>query len=249
MKRRNNFWDVSKCIEESKNHEKISHFQNNAPSAFGAAKRLGLLPQIREYYSKTWKRKGFGYWTFDRVKNEALKYMTKKEFRACNSSAYSVAKKKGFLPIVSAHMTPLASLKRRAIYAFEFSDKSVYVGLTFNYKKRYLDHIRDTVSIKNKVRDCGHVFVMFNNWDVPKVTAKSEIEIIAEYRKNGWTLLNQRKGGGLGGSQIKWTMEKLQDVVSKYSNRRDFRKGCPSAYSTLVKKKMLHTVCKDMPLR
>jgi hypothetical protein len=53
------------------------------------------------------KYKPKGYWTKEHCHAEAKGYDTRKEFRAANSSAYSIAHKKGWLDDICGHMVRL----------------------------------------------------------------------------------------------------------------------------------------------
>lgn len=48
-----------------------------------------------------------GYWTFERCKEEALKYETRVAFKNTNPSAYGAARKKGWINKVCCHMSRL----------------------------------------------------------------------------------------------------------------------------------------------
>ena len=53
---------------------------------------------------------------------------------------YARIKDRGLDDKAFAHMKVLGDRKKRMIYAYEFPDHSVYVGLTFNYDKRDKEH-------------------------------------------------------------------------------------------------------------
>ena len=52
------------------------------------------------------RRKVRGYWSIDKLKEEALKYKTRGEFQKFSLSAYSIAHKNGWLDDVCSHMIP-----------------------------------------------------------------------------------------------------------------------------------------------
>ena len=57
------------------------------------------------------------------------KNKTRSEYRD-NSYSYRIALKNEWLDDICSHMKVIGNLHKRCIYVFEFSDKSVYVGLT-----------------------------------------------------------------------------------------------------------------------
>lgn len=50
------------------------------------------------------ERKVRGYWTIDKVREEALKFNKRSDFQKCSLSAYSIAHKNGWLDDVCSHM-------------------------------------------------------------------------------------------------------------------------------------------------
>src|SRR5579859_2774329 len=91
------------------------------------------------------------FWTLEKCKLDAKKYHTKIEWRKNSKKSYAAAEKEGWINECSKHMKVLGSLTKRAIYAFEFSDKSVYVGLTFNLDKRADEHLKHNSEFKTSV--------------------------------------------------------------------------------------------------
>lgn len=51
----------------------------------------------------------------------------------------------------------------RAIYAFEHPDKTVYVGLTCDYDRRYAEHMRNSDILIEKEKIGGQIFVKLNS--------------------------------------------------------------------------------------
>ena len=88
-------------------------------------------------------RKPNGYWTKERCYDIALKYDTRKEFS--KHVAHKIAQKHNWLDEICYHMKIIGNIKKRCIYAIEFSDNNVYVGLSYNYEKRFLEHLIDTL--------------------------------------------------------------------------------------------------------
>lgn len=75
-------------------------------------------------------------WTKEKCHYEALKYNTRIDFMKNNKNAYGASQKHGWLDDVCSHMIKIGNRLFRCIYVYEFSDNSVYVGLTYNLQKR-----------------------------------------------------------------------------------------------------------------
>jgi hypothetical protein len=84
------------------------------------------------------------YWRKEKCRATASEFKTRTEFQDGSPSAYNRALNDGFLDEICQHMRPAGSKFRRALYAYEFVDKSVYVGLTFDYTQRHHQHLTDT---------------------------------------------------------------------------------------------------------
>ena len=82
-------------------------------------------------------RKPRNYWTKERCQEESLKYDRKIDFITNKKTTYQAAYRKGFLDDICKHMKILGDKYNRCIYSYEFSDKHVYIGLTFNLEKRH----------------------------------------------------------------------------------------------------------------
>lgn len=145
-----------------------------------------------------------GYWTRERILIEAKKYRTIKEFRRAEQGAYDAAHAMGIMDEVWEGKDVLGHKYKRALYVWEFDDKSAYIGLTFNYKKRHRDHKKQG-PVYRKLKDTKGKFVKFNKWYKAKEAKRQEELLIEKYSNEGWTILNSAKAGSLGGGNRKWT--------------------------------------------
>lgn len=133
---------------------------------------------------------------------EALKYATRIEFSKNSYRHYKVAYRKKWLDEICFHMKPLGNLYKRCVYVYEFSDKSVYIGLTFNLEKRDNQHLNKKTPVHNHMEKTHtHPIRRILSEYIDAIEAKQlEINTIIEYRNNGWNILNKSKGGELGGN-------------------------------------------------
>jgi predicted GIY-YIG superfamily endonuclease len=177
-----------------------------------------------------WKNRPNGYWTRKRAIDEAKKYPSRSEFLAGASGAYAAASRGGFLEAACAHMEVVGSQYKRAIYAFEFEDKSVYVGLTFNYDVRYREHLTQHKPVGAKLKKVAATFVRFNKWLGLDRAGKAEARTIERYRRRGWTILNRNKAGGVGSRPEKWSYEEVKKLTKRYKTVKGFKASSPSAY-------------------
>ena len=94
-------WTKEKCKEESLKYKSKIEFQKNSGGCYDAARRNGWLDDCCSHMVIT--QKPFGYWTFERCKEEALKYKTKGEFEK-NSSAYLISCRNNWVNDICSHM-------------------------------------------------------------------------------------------------------------------------------------------------
>ncbi|MFW6219427.1 MAG: GIY-YIG nuclease family protein [bacterium] len=191
-----------------------------------------------------------GYWTYDRCKEAAFECETKSEFMNRFSGAYSKVKKMGWWDELSEHMTPLGDRFNRLVYYYEFSDNSIYVGITYDPDRRHRYHLNDERSKvyqhiieTNKLPIKKHLTEDF----VPvKEAQKLENFWVKKFKENGCNILNVAKTGGLGGNELKWTKEKCAEEALKYNTRKEFADGNSSAYIRARRFKWLDDICSHM---
>ena len=90
----NGKWNHKSCYKEALKYSTLKDFRKNSQSAYNSANTNGWL---KEY---TWLERQIhkiGYWTFERCLKEAQKYNTRSEFEKGNGSAYTTARKNGWL--------------------------------------------------------------------------------------------------------------------------------------------------------
>lgn len=185
------------------------------------------------------KRNPNHYWTFERCKEEALKYATKKEFNEKSMSACKVSYKNGWMEQISGHMSLYGSKYKRCIYSYEFiEDGSVYVGLTYNINERQINRNHDKKDqVTIHIDKTGYIPIRQQLTDYIDVNMASKLEnkYLEKYRSNGWKILNISKTGGIGGSTLYWTKEKCFEVVKQCNSRSEFQKKFRGAHSSSIK--------------
>jgi len=213
-------WTYELLKEEALKYNNKNDFNKNNINAYSVAYRRGILDEICSHMNCKVK------WTYELLKEEALKYNTRSSFREKNYPAYSSSRRRGILDEICSHMDRLGNIYNRFIYTIEFENNSVYVGLTCDLDRRKSQHIKKSSNryvnefINNNIK---FIFksdnVLYNKYDAIEI----ECSLIEKYKNDGYTVLNIRKGGGLGGSIIKWSDENIKDEVLKYDTRSSFR--------------------------
>ena len=97
-------------------------------------------------------------WTVDEIKKVASKCRYRSELRKEYQGAAVAAKRFGIYEEICSHMKPMGNRFLRTIYSIEFEDKSVYVGLTFNFEQRKKK--LQTFSFINKIQS-KHVSIQY----------------------------------------------------------------------------------------
>lgn len=146
-------------------------------------------------------------WSNEELHKEAFKYSYLKDFRQFSQSAHDIAYRRGILESISLHFNiPYSQDQERLIYAYEFEDNHVYIGLTNDFRfrdfKRNNDQ-NDAVTIhKNKTNLTPNIKFLTEKIEASEAS-KMEIYFMEIYTKNNWILLNRCKGGSLGGNYHK----------------------------------------------
>lgn len=211
-----------------------TEFRNGDKGKYRSAIKLGIINDVCSHM-KTKMRHGI---TDDEVCEIAKKYKTKKEFREKDCATYSIIIHRKIGDKAFAHMERIGNKYYRCIYVYKFMDyKTCYIGLTYNLRKRDLQH--RSIKEYSAVRE----FAEKHNIPIPEPeqlsayidkdkAAELEINTIKEYNDNGWTVLNKIPGGGLGGSNnnVTYTKEICKSLALNYTKRSDFAKNHETAY-------------------
>lgn len=146
---------------------------------------------------------------------EARKYPNKRELRENAYWLMSAIRTHKLQKRAYAHMEALGNRKQRMIYAYEFPDHSVYVGLTFDYKTRDENHkIHEHSAVRKHVKKTGLIPVHkpLTDYLPVKAAQKLEGEYVEKYRSEGWKILNVAKTGGLGATYTKADFDRIIDL-------------------------------------
>jgi len=229
-KKPNGYWNKERCLNDALKYDRRVDWQKKSSSAYGSANKNGWLNSCTSHMSEI--RKPNGYWNKENCIDESKKYKTITEWSKKSSISYKIARENKWLN-ECIHFVRIGSKYKRLIYVFEFPDKSVYVGLTYNSQKRKLEHLNDKKSpvyIYSKNTNLVPIFKEITNYIESDIASKQEEEILNDYKKMEWNILNIAKTGGLGGNSKKWTMESCEIAALKCRSRNEFQKKYGGAY-------------------
>ena len=237
------YWTYDMVKNDALKYKKRNDFNRNSKSAYLAAHRNGWLDEVCSHM------KSVNNYTFDKVKLESSKYLTRSEFKKNSLPYYNAAHRNGWLDEVCSHMKPQGSLYKRYVYKVSFDDKSIYIGLTYNFDRRKSEHlISGNSSVHKHIIQTGLKPNFYLLTDLLSIedAVKIECELISYYKNIGFNILNKVKGGGLGSSNIIWTLDKVKGEALKFNTRNDFKKNSPSPYQIAYRNGWLDEVCSHM---
>lgn len=260
------YWTKEKCKEVALKYESRKDFKLGSQGAYAFCKRNNCLDELTSHMISLVKPKG--YWTKERCREVAKLCKRRSEFSKKFSTAYKISTNNNWLDDICSHMIVLGNLKRRLIYMFEFIDTSVYIGLTCDINRRHKEHFdKKSKSIIHRYSE-----KIGSNPELKLLTDYLDLEDAIEleryyihfYKKNGYNLLNKKKGGEVGRvDKIIWDYDKCKKESLKYKSRTEFHDKKNTAYKISVlnswiddfydkisKKLVLdYTICKEESLK
>ena len=159
-------------------------------------------------------------YTIEECQTDALKYNRRIDYLNENRKSYTAAYKHGWLDEICSHMEISIRNYNVCIYAYEFLDNRVYVGITRNLKIRDRQH--------RSYRACNDSYVMqhmiYTNlnprvirlttyMDHNKATIMEQL-FIERYKNDGWIILNENTSGS---SNLIYTKEKCKEIIDSYT--------------------------------
>lgn len=236
-------WDEDKIRKIASNYNNLQKFFEEQPKAYYAARSLEIYDEITNHMER-----GFHYWTKDEVIDVASKYNNRRDFITNDNSAYQAAVNNGWYDEISKEWDYLGNLYKRMVYAFEFPDNVVYVGLTLSKEKRFLAHMISgpVYKHKNKTGLDPIMIVVSDEYIDAKDAQQLEDCTIQKYKSEGWTVLNTAKAGGLGGCTRIWDKESVMEIALRYTYMNQFKKENPNAYQAALRNGWIDEINKTM---
>jgi predicted GIY-YIG superfamily endonuclease len=188
--------------------------------------------------------------TKEEVIADAKNYNTRRDWNKGSPHHYDFAYRHKFMDECTSHMERLGSKSHRCIYFIKITiEKAIYVGLTFDFKKRIIEHM-NSERFKKFIRIYGMDSIeteMATDYLEKHSAAKMEQYFINFYKESGWKLLNVKKGGGLGGRQIIWTEETILKNILKYNSYKEWVKSETGAYAAALDLNIIEKIDKILP--
>lgn len=237
-------WSYDECKKEALKYKYLHRLRENNISVINAIYKNKWF-DLLEILSKI--RKPNGYWAYEKCKEEALKYDKKINFINNSNGAYNAARKNNWLNDICSHMCVNGNNKYRLIYAYEFEDKSVYVGLTGNINRRNNQHQKSGTVFQYKVKTkLKFNLVILTDYIDVNVAIEKETYFLEKYKIEKWNILNKIKTGGIGKVDKIWTYERCKEEAMIYNNRTDFKNKSGGAYSSAYMNNWLDDICSQM---
>lgn len=229
-------WTYEKCQEEIKKYKTKSEFKKYSSGAYNKCIKNKWFDLLKDLIGI----KPRGYWTHEKCQEEAKKYKTKSEFAKSKGWAYNISLKEGWLDEICGHMVVSGNIKKRCIYAYEFENNHVYIGLTYNidirFKKRMLDE-NDIVNIYIKETGLTPVIKQLTDYINVEEASIKEGEYLNFYKDSNWIILNRSKTGSVGSDIKKWTYENCKIESLKYKTHLEFKIKDNNCLSAIYKNK------------
>jgi hypothetical protein len=234
-------WTFEQCQTEALKYKTKSEWQKNSNGSYQKAVKMKWINLCSSHFTILWSKK----WTKENCIADAKKYNSIIEWSKNSGSAYNKARERKWIKECTKHMKILGNRMKRMIYAFEFPDHSVYIGLTYNSTVRKTEHLDSKKGKKSSVyryiEKTGFtpIYKELTNYLNVKTAIRKEEKFVEKYNLNGWTILNKVATGGLGGNIKKWTREKCHVDALKFKTINEWRKKSGGAYNQARKNNWL----------
>lgn len=190
-------------------------------------------------------------WTYEEIKNEALKCHSRSNFESNNKLAYDAARRRGVLEDVCSHMEPQYTYWTEETLHKEALKYNTRSQFKLNNASAYATSLRRGILYSV----CGHmdsVNIMWSDKSVAgeclKYSTRAELQqkcpSAYSYARRNNILDEVCKH--MQPSQTSWSTEMLCEEALKYSTRKDFERNNCSAYTTARVRGILNDICSHM---
>ena len=236
------YWNNKENVfKAAKKYKTRNEFDRGCCGAYKVARRNGWLDEMTWFISP---HKPNGYWTKEKVFEEAKKYQTKTEFHKGCGSAHTIAIKNKWISEMDWFVKPNISKKWNRETVFEEAKKyqtrtefrQYSIGAYAAARRNgWLDEMTWFISPR-KPNDYWTKEKVFE--EAKKYQTKNEFQkgCCGAYkvaRKNGW--FDEMDWFVKPNISKKWTKEKVFEEARKYQTKNEFQKGCSGAYQAARK--------------
>ena len=156
---------------------------------------------------------------------EAKKHRIRSEWKKQANGEYHYVRRHRphLIPACTAHMSRDQGPFTRGyqLYAYLFTDNSVYVGITCNPTRRHKDHDKRGI-VYEKAQSASSQLSILKDHLMPTDAAQAEIDAIEDYRTKGYAVLNRRGGGSTGRIRSKYTYKLILAEANKFKSKKAF---------------------------
>ena len=135
--------------------------------------------------------------------------------------------------------------------SYEFEDNYVYIGLTYNLKKRNKRHLSDVdSSVYKHINSSNKKYILKQKTNYIDINDAKEMEekILLKYKNDKWNILNKMKTGNLGGTYVIWDFDKCKLDAVKYDNMSHFYKMSRYVYDKSKNNGWLNEISSHMDM-
>lgn len=232
-------------LEHLSQCDNVHEFYKRDKRGYYASKEIGCFEEITAPLKDQRFIKNF--WTKEKLFAEASKYRTKSEFAKYCGAGFAMCQRAGLLDEVCQHMTSEVVNSRRTCYAFEFPDQHVYIGISADIGRRKQDHLtRKGSKVHDYIMESGNEpeLIILNDCLSLEEASLCENEYLSQYKRNGWTLLNQVKG-----AVEDYIYEDAVDTALVCQDFDDFRKNYSGAYWAALRKQCMEEITRLLPTK
>lgn len=254
-----NYWNYETCKEEALKYDTKKEFVKCCGSAYGYSKKNKIIDDICSHMVGV--RGCVNYWNYERCKEEALKYNTKKELMYNSKRAYVVICRNKWLDDLCSHMSSL--IKPNNYWSFDICKEE---ALKYDRKVDFENgsSVAYNKSLKNKWLNkiCNHMVggnKPKNYWTMEQCKEEAlKYLYIGDFIKESpscYTISRNNKWVNDITSHMSrkcrksgfYTKEQCQIEALEYTSKKEFENKCSRGYEISRLNGWLKEICSHMP--
>lgn len=233
MKQINNYsHSYEECADIALNCNSQAQMQREYPKQYSYACRHKFLKDIFKHLPI------IEHVTKEQAMEAAGKCKLRQEFRIRFPREYRFAVNHHLLDEICQNLPIMHNMSKRCIYAYEFLDMHVYVGLTCNIERRKREHQYESISaVYLYSLETGQTPSFHLKHDYVDFIQAKVLEgiILRQYTDKGWNALNRTGTGGIGCSGNTYSLIKTCTERIKFcEDFKQFEERFPDAYKICV---------------